>query len=151
MRDMAKETEDAARTLGVQLQFVQVQSPEELDRSFSTMTREHPDALVTLPSTMLFSERRRLVALAAKYRLPSMFNSSEFVEHGGLMAYGASLADLNRRAAPYVDRILKGARPGDLPIEQPTKFELAINLKTARALGLTIPQSLLLRADEVIQ
>jgi ABC-type uncharacterized transport system substrate-binding protein len=151
MRDMAKETEDAARTLGVQLQFVEVQSPDELDHSFSTMTREHPDALVTLPSTMLFSERRRLVALAAKHRLPSMFNSSEFVEHGGLMAYGASLADLNRRAATYVDRILKGVKPSDLPVEQPTKFELAINLKTAKTLGLKLPTALLQRADQVIE
>ena len=151
MRDMFKETEDVARTLGVRLQFVEVRSPDELDHAFSTMTREHPDALVTFPSTMFFSERRRIVALAAKHRLPSMFNSSEFVEHGGLMAYGASLADLNRRAATYVDRILKGAKPSDLPVEQPTKFELGINLKTAKTLRLTIPPSLLLRADQVIE
>jgi putative ABC transport system substrate-binding protein len=100
---------------------------------------------------MFFGERRRIVDLAAKHRLPSMSNAREFVELGGLMAYGASLTDLNRRAATYVDKILKGAKPGDLPVEQPTKFELVINLKAAKALGLTIPQSLLVRADEVIQ
>jgi len=151
MREMVKETEDAARTLGVRLQFVDLPGPDELDHAFSRMTREHPDALVTFPSTMIFSARRRIIALAAKHKLPSMFNSSEFVELGGLMAYGVSLADLNRRAATYVDKILKGAKPGDLPVEQPTKFELVINLKTAKALGLTIPPSLLQRADEVIQ
>jgi putative ABC transport system substrate-binding protein len=151
MRDMLNETEDAARTLGLRLQFVEVRSPDELDHAFSTIAREHPDALVTFPSTMLFSERRRIVALAAKHRLPSMFNSSDFVEHGGLMAYGASLADLNRRAATYVDRILKGAKPSDLPVEQPTKFELVINLKTAKTLRLTIPPSLLQRTDQVIE
>jgi len=151
IRDMSKETEDAARTLGVRLQFVEVRNPDELERAFSTIARGHPDALVTFPSTMLFSERKRIVALAAQHRLPSMFNSTEFVEHGGLMAYGVSLADLNRRAATYVDRILKGAKPSDLPVEQPTKFELAINLKTAKTLRLTIPPSLLQRADQVIE
>jgi len=151
IRDMSKETEDAARTLGVRLQFVEVRNPDELERAFSTMARGHPDALVTFPSTMLSGERRRIVALAAQHRLPSMFNSTEFVEHGGLMAYGVSLADLNRRAATYVDRILKGAKPSDLPVEQPTKFELAINLKTAKTLRLTIPPSLLQRADQVIE
>ena len=100
---------------------------------------------------MLFSERARLVALAAKHRLPAMFNNRQSVELGGFISYGASLTDLTRRAATYVDRILKGAKPGDLPVEQPTKFELVINLKTAKALGLTIPQTLLLRADQVIQ
>ena len=115
------------------------------------MIRERPEALFTFPSTMLFSQRRRIVALAAKHRLPSMFNAREFVELGGLMGYGASISDLLRRAATYVDNILRGAKPVDLPVEQPTKFELVINLKTAKALGLTIPQSLLSRADEVIQ
>ena len=151
MRDMVKETEAAARTLGVQLQLVEVQGPDEFDRAFSTMTRERADALFVFPSAMLFSERRRIVALAEKHRMPSMFNAREFVELGGLIGYGASIPDLNRRAATYVDKILKGTKPGDLPIEQPTKFELVINLKTAKALGITIPQSLLLRADEVIQ
>jgi putative ABC transport system substrate-binding protein len=100
---------------------------------------------------MLFSERRRLVDLAAKNRLPAVFPYREFVDAGGLMAYGPNLADLSRRAATYVDKILKGGNPGDLPVEQPTKFEFVINLKTAKALGLTIPQSVLLRADQVIE
>ena len=109
------------------------------------------DALIMFPSPMLFSERARIVDLASKHRLPSMYNNRESVELGGLIAYGASLTDLARRAATFVDKILKGAKPADLPIEQPTKFELVINLKTAKALGLTIPPSLMLRADEVIQ
>ena len=100
---------------------------------------------------MLFTERRRLVDLAAKNRLPAVYSWRDFVDVGGLMSYGPNLADLLRRAATYVDKILKGTKPGDLPVEQPTKFELVINLKAAKALGLTIPQSLLQRADEVIQ
>jgi putative ABC transport system substrate-binding protein len=151
MRDMLKDTEASARALGVQLQLVEVQGPAELDRAFSTMTKERAEALFQFPSTMLFTERRRIVALAAKHRLPSMFNAREFVELGGLISYGASIIDLFRRTAIYVDKILKGAKPADLPVEQPTKFELVINLKTAKALGLTIPPSLLGRADEIIQ
>ena len=151
LRDMVKETEAAARTLGVQLQFVEVQGPDDFDRAFSTMTRARADALFVFPSVMLVNEGRRIVALAAKHRLPSMFNARESVELGGLIGYGASILDLNRRAAAYVDKILKGAKPADLPIEQPTRFELVMNLKTAKTLGITIPQSLLLRADEVIQ
>ena len=150
-KDMMKETEAAARALGVQLQPLAVRGPDDFDRAFSTMTRERADALIVFPSPMLFGERRRLVDLAARHRLPSMYNAREFAELGGLIAYGASITDLNRRSATYVDRILRGAKPADLPVEQPTKFELVINLKTAKALGLTIPQSLLLRADEVIQ
>ena len=150
-QDMLKGTEAAVRTLGVHLQLVDVRRPDELDRAFSTMTRERSDALIVFPSSMLFSERRRIVALVAKSRLPSMFNNRESVELGGLISYGTNLTDLNRRAATYVDKILKGAKPADLPVEQPTTFELVINLKTAKALGLTIPPSLLLRADEVIQ
>jgi len=149
--DMLKETEAAAGTLGLQLQLVEVRGPYEFDRAFMTMVREHAEALLVLPSTMLFAEGKRIVDLTAKHRLPAMFNAREFVELGGLIAYGASLIDLNRRAATYVDRILKGAKPADLPVEQPTKFELVLNLKTAKALGLTIPQSVLLRADHVIQ
>jgi putative ABC transport system substrate-binding protein len=150
-QDMLKETQVVARGLGVQLQLVEARRADEFDRAFTAMTKQRADALVTFPSPMLYSERRRLVGLAAKHRLPSMFNAREFVELGGLMAYGASIADLSRRAAIYVDKILKGAKPADLPVEQPTKFELVINVKTAKALGLTIPQSLLVRADEVIQ
>lgn len=150
-RDMAKATEAAARTLGVQLQLVGVGGPDEFHRAFSTMISERADALIVFPSPMLFLERRRIVDLAAKHRLPSMSMAREFVELGGLMAYGASITDSFRRGATYVDKILKGAKPADLPVEQPTKFELLINLKTAKALGLTIPPSVLRRADQVIE
>ena len=150
-KDMRKEAEVAARALGVRLQFVEARGPDDFDRAFSEMTRARPGALTVLGGSMLFSERRRLVDLVAKNRLPAMYPWREGVEAGGLMAYGPDLADLFRRAATYVDKILKGAKPGDLPVEQPTKFELVINLKTAKALGLTIPQSLLQRADQVIE
>jgi putative ABC transport system substrate-binding protein len=150
-RDMLQEAEAAARTLGVQLQLVEVRGPADFDRAFSEMTRARAGALTMLPSTMLISERRRLVDLTAKNRLPAVYASREFVDAGGLMSYGSNLADMFRRAAIYVDKILKGAKPADLPVEQPTKFELVINLKTAKALGLTIPQSVLERTDQVIQ
>ena len=148
---MLKGAEVAARALGVRLQFVEARGPADFDRAFSDMTRARAGALTVLPSTMFFNERRRLVDLAAKNRLPAVYPSREFVDAGGLMSYGPDLADLFRRAATYVDKILKGAKPADLPVEQPTKFELVINLKTAKALGLTIPPSLLGRADEVIR
>ena len=151
MSDMMKETEAAARTLGVQLRLVAVQGRDELDHAFAAIAAERTDALIVFPSPMLFTERKRIVDLAAKHQLPSMSMGKEFVEIGGLMSFGANITDLSRRGATYVDKILKGAKPADLPVEQPTKFELVINLKTARALGLTITQSLLLRADEVIQ
>jgi putative ABC transport system substrate-binding protein len=115
------------------------------------MIKARAGALTLWGSAVFFNERRRLVDLAAKNRLPAVYPLREYVDVGGLMAYGANLTDLFRRAAAYVDKILKGAKPGDLPVEQPTKFELVINLKTAKALGLTIPQSVLGRADEVIQ
>jgi len=150
-KEMLKGAEAAARALGVRLQLLEARGPDDLDRAFSEMTRSHAGALTVLPSSMLFTERRRLVDLAAKNRLPAVYELREFVDAGGLMAYGPDLADLFRRAATYVDKILKGVEPGDLPVEQPTKFELVINLKTAKALGLTIPQSVLGRADEVIQ
>jgi putative tryptophan/tyrosine transport system substrate-binding protein len=150
-QDQLKGAEVAARALGVRLQFVEARGPAVLDRAFSDMTRARAGALTVLTSVMFVNERRRLVDLAAKNRLPAVYAQSEFVDTGGLMAYGPNLADLFRRAATYVDKILKGAKPGDLPVEQPTKFELAINLKTAKALGLTMPPSLLQRADEVIQ
>ena len=150
-REMLKQTEAAARTLGVQLQLVGVRGPDELDRAFSTMTREHADALIVFPSPMLFNERRHIVDLAVQHRLPSISVAREFVELGGLIAYGASIPGLVRRSATYVDKILKGARPGDLPVEEPTKFDLVINLKTAKTLGLTISPSLLQRADQVIE
>jgi putative ABC transport system substrate-binding protein len=150
-KDMLKAIDDAARALGVRLQFVEVRGPEDFDRAFSDMTKARAGALTVLGSVMFSIERRRLVDLAAKNRLPAVYALREFVDAGGLMAYGASQADLNRRAATYVAKILKGAQPADLPVEQPTKFELVINLKTAKALGLTIPPSVLGRADEVIQ
>jgi putative ABC transport system substrate-binding protein len=149
--DTLKRVEVAARDLGVPLQFVEARGPADFDRAFSDMTRARAGALTVLASNMFNSERRRLVELAAEKRLPALYSARELVDAGGLMSYGANLAELNRRAAAYVDRILKGAKPADLPVEQPTKFELIINLKTANALGLTIPQSVLARADEVIQ
>ncbi len=150
-KDMLKAAEVAARALGVRLQVVEARGPADVDRAFSDMTGARAGALTVLPSAMFFSERRRLLDLSAKNRLPAVYPQREFVDAGGLMAYGPSLADLFRRAATYVDKILKGAKPADLPVEQPTKFELIINLKTAKSLGLTIPSSLLQRADEVIQ
>jgi len=141
--DMLRATEAAARTLAVELQFVEVHGTEEFEHAFSALTTNGADALFSLPSPMFYLERRRIVGLATKYRLPSTFISREFVELGGLMAYGASINDLMRRSATYVDKILKGAQPVDLPVEQPTKFELAINQKTAKELGLTIPEALL--------
>ena len=151
MRDMRKETESAAQALGVHLRLVAVQGPGEFDQAFSTISSERADALILFPSPMLFSERRRIVDLVAKHRLPSMSMGRELVELGGLMSYGANITDLHRRAATYVNKILKGAKPGDLPVEQPTRYELVINLKTAKALGITIPPALLARADEVIE
>jgi putative ABC transport system substrate-binding protein len=148
---MLKAADVAARALGVRLQFVEARGPEDFDRAFSEMTRARAGALAVSSGSMFVNERRRLVDLAAKNRLPAVYPWREVVDAGGLMAYGPDLADLFRRAATYVDRILKGAKPGDLPVEQPTKFELVINLKTAKALGLTIPPSLLGRADQVIQ
>jgi putative ABC transport system substrate-binding protein len=150
-KDMLKGAEVAARALGVRLQVVEVRGPAEFERAFSDMTRARAGALTPVGGSPFFNERRRLVDLAAKNRLPAVYSNREFVDAGGLMAYGANIADLFRRAATYVDKILRGAKPADLPVEQPTKFEFVINLKTAKALGLTIPPSLLLRADEVIQ
>ena len=149
--NMLNATAAAARTLQMEAPLVRVDGPDQLDSAFSAMTREHPGALLVLQSSMFFTERRRIVDLAVKHQLPTMFNAREYAELGGLMSYGANVADLFRRSATYVDKILKGAKPADLPVEQPTKFELVINLKTAKALGLTIPPSLLARADEVIE
>ena len=150
-KDMLKGAEVAARALGMRLQFVEARGTDDFDRAFSDMITARAGALTVLPSSMFITERRRLVDLAAKNRLPAVYPLREYVDAGGLMAYGANIADLIRRAATYVDKILKGAKPADLPVEQPTKFELVINLKTAKALGITIPQSVLARADEVIQ
>ena len=150
-KGLLKEAGSAARTLGVKLQVVEALHPAEFDRAFSDMTRARAGALMVPPTPMFFSERRRLVDLAAKNRLPAVFPFREFVDAEGLMAYGPDLVDLSRRAATYVDKILKGANPGELPVQQPTKFELVINLKTAKALGLTFPPSLLARADQIIE
>ena len=149
--DMLKAADVAARALGVQPQFIEARTPDEFARAFSDMTSARAGALTLRPANMFLREHSRLVDMVAKNRLPAVYTSREFVDAGGLMSYGANQPDLFRRAATYVDKILKGAKPGDLPVEQPTKFELVINLKTAKALGLTIPQSVLARADDVIQ
>jgi len=143
--------ESAGRSLGVLLQVHEVQSPEDFDQAFHAMRQEGSEALNVLASPILFAHRKTLIELAAQHRLPAVYQWREFVEEGGLMSYAASPADMYRRAAAYVDKILKGAKPGDLPVEQPMKFELVINLKTAKALGLTIPPALLFQADEVIK
>jgi putative ABC transport system substrate-binding protein len=144
-------TEIAARALGLQLQVAEARSSGELDRAFATIARERVAGIVVLPSTVLYASRARIAQLAAKHRLPTSGWTREFPEAGCLMSYGANLPDAARRAAYFVDKILKGAKPADLPVEQPTNFEFVINMKTAKALGLTIPPSLLGRADEVIQ
>ena len=147
-----KETEAAARSLHVELQSVELFRGEDLDRAFSTVTKGRAQALIVPVGNPITVARRDKVAhFAQRSRLPSIYGVREYVDAGGLMSYGPSTADLFRRAATYVDKILKGAKPADLPVEQPTKFELVINLKTAKALGLTIPLSLLQRADHVIQ
>ena len=146
-----KEAASAARSLRVEVQSVEVSRAEDLDRAFSAITSQRAQALM-LPGVnpVGFANRTQIVSFAQRNRLPSMFPAKEYVDSGGLMSYGPSLVDLFRRAAGYVDKILKGAKPADLPVQQPTKFELVINLKTATTLGLTLPQSFLRRADEVI-
>jgi putative ABC transport system substrate-binding protein len=145
------ETQAAARALDLTLQSVGVQDPKDLEGAFSTMTKARAEALLVLPSPPMYIHAQRIVALAAQSRLPAMYPDRDFVEAGGLLSYAVNGAAIRRRVGFYVDRILTGAKPGDLPVEQATKFDLLINLKTAKALGLTIPQSLLDRADEVIQ
>ena len=146
-----KAAEGAARSLVVQFRSVEARAPEELESAFAVMTKERADAVLVLSDPMTFFHRARIAELAAKRRLPTMHGVRGYVDAGGLMSYWADQADLYRRVVSYVDRILKGAKPGDLPIEQPTRFELVINLKTAKTLGLTIPPSVLLRADQVIE
>jgi len=150
-KEMRTGADVASQALGVRLQFVEARGPADFDRAFSDMTSARADALTLLPSNMFLREHRRLVDLAAKNRLPAVYGSREFVDAGGLMSYGANQVDLYRSAATYVDKILKGAKPDDLPVEQSSKFELFINLKSANALGITIPKSMLARADEVMQ
>jgi len=146
-----QETQTAARAMGLALHSQEVRDPKDFPSAFSAMTRKRPDALVTFASPLTSAYRPIIVEFARKQRLPTMFGLREDVEAGGLMSYSPSAADLFRRAAYYVDRILKGAKPGDLPVEQPSTFELVVNLRTAKALGVTIPPSLLLRADRVIE
>ncbi len=150
-KDILKEAEVAARALGVQLQIVEARGAEDFDGAFSHMANARVGALTVLSTPMFLSGRKRLVDLASKNRLSTVFSSREYVEAGGLMSYGPDLADMSRRSATYVDRILKGTKPSELPVEQPTKFELVINLRTTKQLGLTIPPTVLARADEVIQ
>ncbi len=148
---LLKEIELAARSLGLRLRVVQVRESKEFGDAFATMKKERVPALLVIADPLVADNRDQIVAFAATNRLPAIYPYRSFVDAGGLMSYGADLSDLHRRAATYVDRILKGAKPAELPIEQPTKFELVVNLKAAKALGLAIPASLLLRADEVIQ
>jgi len=145
------ETEAAARALGVQLLVQEAREVGDLEGAFAAMKRGGVAAVIKLPDAMFYAQRRRIADLALKHRLPVMSAFRDFVEAGGLMAYGADIGDLIRRSATYVDKILKGAKPADLPVEQPTKFELVINTKTAKAIGLTVPPSLLFRADHVIE
>ena len=150
-KEMLKAAEVAARVLGIELQFVEARGPADIDKAFSEITGARADAVAVLVSGMLLGERQRLVDLAARNRLPVIYTFRELVDAGGLMSYGTSLADLFRRAASYVDKILKGTKPADLPVEQPIKLELVINLKTAQVLGLTVPPTLLAHADQVIE
>ena len=151
MDGMVKEAEHAAQSLAMQLQFVPANTPDEITGTLSTISRDRADALCVFPSPMLFAEYGQIVSIAAEKRLPTIYAAREGVELGGLMSYGANLADLARQTAPYVDKILKGAKPAELPVQQPTKFELVINLKAAKALGLTVTRDFLLIADEVIE
>jgi len=146
-----KETETAARSQHLELQSVEVSRSEDLDRAFSAMTNQRAQAFILPPNPVAITNQGQVASFARKHRLPSMYAQREYVHAGGLMSYGPSTVEMNRRAATYVYKILKGAKPADLPVEQPTKFELVVNLKTAKVLGLTIPQALIQRADEVIQ
>jgi putative ABC transport system substrate-binding protein len=143
--------EAAARTFSLKLRYLDILDAKEIETVFHSAGNERADAVVVLASTVIIDQRGRLAELAIKSRLPSIYERREFVEAGGLMSYGVSIIDLDRRAATYVDKILKGAKPADLPVEQPTVFELVINMKTAEQIGLTIPPSVLARADKVIK
>ena len=146
-----KETQAAGRTLGIEVQSLEVRGPDDFDSAFEAARKQRPDALITVEDPLTFTYQKRIADFAVADQLPSLHGLRGDVVAGGLMSYGANIADLFRRAAGYVDKILKGAKPADLPVEQPTRFELVINLKTARALGLAIPPTLLARADEVIE
>jgi putative tryptophan/tyrosine transport system substrate-binding protein len=146
-----KETQEAAQALAMQLQSLEVRGPDEFEGAFQAATKRQARALSVVSDSLMFNNRRRLLELAAKHRLPTMHTQSLWVEAGALMSYGTYFPDLYRRAAAYVDKILKGAKPADLPVEQPMKFEFVINLKTAKQIGVTVPQSVLYRADKVIK
>jgi putative ABC transport system substrate-binding protein len=146
-----KEMEPAAAAFGVKLQYLDIENPKDIETAFRAASRERADAVLVVQSPIFNSQRAQIADLALKSRLPATYPRREFVEDGGLMSYGVSISDLDRRAATYVDKILKGAKPADLPVEQPTKFELVINLKTAKQIGLTIPPNVLARADRVIR
>jgi putative ABC transport system substrate-binding protein len=146
-----KETQTAGKSLGVKLQFLEVRDAADVESVFSAMNKERADALITLPHPVLQVHQKRIVELAAKSRVPAMYQAADWVERGGLMSYGPDHLDNYRRAAIYVDKILKGTKPADLPVEQPTKFEFIINLKTAKQIGLTIPANVLARADRVVR
>jgi putative ABC transport system substrate-binding protein len=148
---MLRETEAAAGVFGVKLQYLEVRGPTDIEMAFRAASKEHAHAVLVLPNPVTLSHRTQVVDLAVKSRLPVMYPQSEYVEDGGLMTYGPSINDLFRRAATYVDKILKGAKPADLPVEQPTKFEFIVNLKAAKQIGLTIPPNVLARADKVIR
>jgi putative tryptophan/tyrosine transport system substrate-binding protein len=151
MIGMLKEIESAAQALGAKLQLVPAESPADLDSAFTSMTTERADGLIVFPSPMLYSQYSRIVPFAADSRIPAMYAAREGVELGGLVSYGVNLPDHSRATAIYLDKILKGAKPAELPIQQPTKFELVVNLKTANSLGLTVGRDFLLIADEVIE
>ena len=146
-----QDTRKAARTLGVSLQLLEVRKAQDLDGAFQSAARERAGALLTLDDLLIFTERARIVALAANGRLPGMYGWPQFPQAGGLMSYGADFRNMYRRAAAFIDKILRGARPADLPVEQPTTFQLVLNLKTAKVLGVMVPQSILVRADQVIE
>jgi len=146
-----RETEASGRPLGLQLELLEVQSPADFVSAFKVATKRRANALLTIRNPLIVNNRQRIADLAIKTNLPAIYDDREFIDVGGLMSYGADLADLHRRAATYVDKILKGAKPADLPVEQPKKFELVINLKTAKQIGLTIPPNVLARADRVIR
>ena len=151
MQTSIKETEAAAKSLRLQLQLLEVNAPDEIESAFDAAKKQRADALVQIEAVFFEPHQQRIIDLAAKYRLPVMYNRRDDVETGGLMSYGPDRVDMNRRVAAIVDKILKGRKPADLPVEQPTKFEFVINLKTAKQIGLTIPQSFLMRADRVIE
>jgi putative ABC transport system substrate-binding protein len=151
LEEIFKDLQARTRASGVESRLFRVASPAEIEPAFAEILRERMQGLVDIPDPMTLNQRKTIADLAARHRLPAIFESSAFADAGGLIAYGPDYTELAQRAAVYVDKILRGAKPADLPVEFPTKFELVVNLKAARALGLTIPQSVLLRADRVIE